>query len=64
MSDRVDQPSEKRAWHTPEMIDVGGVDEITMAGPGNVRDGANTSVMYRPNTRTPNTADEVDLGTA
>lgn len=63
MSDNAEGVSAKRPWHTPEIVDVGGVDEITMAGPGNVRDGSNAQVLYKPNTRLPNTDDEVELET-
>jgi hypothetical protein len=57
------QPSAKRPWHAPEIVEVGGVSEMTTGGDGNVRDplADTTHVTYRPNTRSGNTFDEVEL---
>jgi hypothetical protein len=44
------KPQEKRAWHSPEIVDVGGVLDLTEAVTENVNDSRSGSmqVTYRP----------------
>ncbi len=54
----------KRPWHEPEIVEVGGVSEVTTGGPsGNVKDESAdvSSPTWRPFTRSGNDHNEVDL---
>ena len=43
-----DQPQEKRAWRAPEIVQVGGVLDVTEAVTENLRDNpTSTNVNYR-----------------
>jgi hypothetical protein len=58
--DRNDQSREKPVWHSPEIVDVGGVLEATTSGTQNVRD----NLGVDPPTYSLNrmaTGEEVDL---
>jgi hypothetical protein len=54
-----DSPQEKRAWRAPEIVDVGGVLELTEGQSENVREPGSNPMTYSLN-RKP-AEDEVDL---
>lgn len=57
---QTDQPQEKTAWRAPEMIEVGGVLDVTEAVMENLRDNPTSSnVNYR--TGSTDGSKEVDL---
>ena len=49
-----DKPADRKDWEAPEIVEVGGVAEVTMAGPeGNVRDNqGDATPKYKVFTRT------------
>ncbi len=60
---RDDLPQEKRAWRAPEIVDVGGVLDLTEGNDGNVRDPNSDPMTYnRGAGGTRSAEDEVDLG--
>jgi hypothetical protein len=54
-----DRPQQKRAWSAPEIVDVGGVLDLTEGQKDNVRDPGSDPPTYSYN-RMPE-SDEVDL---
>jgi hypothetical protein len=60
--DQSSGPSGKRAWHSPEIIDVGAVVETTTTGNQNVLDNQGTNLPPTYHDPPPPPKAEVDLG--
>jgi hypothetical protein len=56
-----DQPQEKRTWRAPEMIEVGGVLDVTEAVGGNLNDGSNLAPVTYKNGSRSDSKQEVEL---